>query len=214
MTQINAANPVPAEAGDFQDRPRGTRMKITPFSKGRLGRVALALSLIATGGTTLAEDRPPGKWWIGLEAGPASVHTSDGGRSDRNGRLALALRGGIVAMPSLLVGLQLGGFTEQGSDFNDPARGEGISHAFAIAQWYPGQRREGAYLRAGGGYADHWSNQPAGRNTHGWGLCFGVGWDFSAGAMGYIGPSLSWFQARTGDMNVSALTLGLNWTYH
>jgi hypothetical protein len=189
-------------------------MKIKPSSKKRIGCVMLALTLIAAGSTGIADDRQPGNWWIGLEAGPASVRTSEGGRSDRNGRLALAFRGGVIVTPSLLVGLQLGGFTEQASDVNDPARGEGISHVFAIAQWYPGQRREGPYLRAGGGYADHWSNQSAGRDSHGWGLCFGVGWDFSAGAMGYVGPSLSWFRARTGDMDVSALTLGLNWSYH
>jgi hypothetical protein len=189
-------------------------MKSTPFSWKRIGRIGLALTLLAAGKSGLTDDRQPGKWWIGLEAGAASVHTSEGTRSNRDARLALALRGGIIATPSVLVGLQLGGFTEQASDFNDPARGEGISHAFAIAQWYTGQRREGPYLRAGGGYADHWSNQPAGRNSHGWGLCFGVGWDFSAGTMGYVGPSLSWFQTRTGDMDVSALTLGLNWTYH
>jgi len=189
-------------------------MNTTPSTALRIGRIVVALTLIATGGTTLADDRPPGKWWIGLEAGAASVQTSEGARSDRNGRLALAFRGGIIATPSLLLGVQFGGFTEESTDFNDPSRGEGLSHVFALAQWYPGQRREGPYIRAGGGYADHWSNRPLGNSSHGWGLCFGVGWDFSAGAIGYVGPSLSWFQARTGDMDVSALTLGLNWTYH
>ena len=179
-----------------------------------LGRIGFAVTLAAASGSGIAEERSPGKWWIGLEAGAASVHTSEGALSDRSGRFALAFRGGVIAAPSLLLGLQLGGFIEESADVNDPAKGEGISHAFAIAQWYPGPRREGPYIRAGAGYADHWSNRPGGRASHGWGLSFGVGWDFTAGAMGALGPSLSWFQGHSGDMDYSALSLGLNWTYH
>ena len=108
-----------------------------------LVRIGIAIMLTAAGGPCIAEERSPGKWWIGVEAGAASVHTSEGALSDRSGRFALAFRGGVIATPKLLLGLQLGGFTEESSDFNDPAKGEGISHAFAIAQWYPGPRREG-----------------------------------------------------------------------
>lgn len=193
---------------------RRISVKHTPLSRLRFGHIGLATILIAAGGPCMAEERSPGKWWIGVEAGAASVHTSEGALSDRSGRFALAFRGGLIATPSLLLGLQLGGFTEESSDLNDPAKGEGISHAFAIAQWYPGPRREGPYIRAGAGYADHWSNRRGGRDSHGWGLSFGVGWDFTAGAMGAFGPSLSWFQGRSGDMDYSALSLGLNWTYH
>jgi hypothetical protein len=172
-----------------------------------------ACSLLAASTALAQQDRPVGSWWFGADAGYAALSESYTGEASRDGRFTLNLRGGVVAMPRLLVGGELGGFLLESGNFEDPAKGRGISQIFGVVQYYLGERRAGFYMKAGGGFARFWGSHPTDVNQGGTGVSLAVGYDILTRESGGWGPVLSYTTGSIGSADYNAVSLSLAWTY-
>lgn len=133
------------------------------------------------------------RFWGGFDLGYASLaRTYSVTEATAQGKFTMALRGGIALAAGLLVGVELGGWTLQGSNMWDPATGEAISTRFLIAQVYP-LARQTLFLRGGAGRVEYWNHRPGENGASGAAGIVGLGWDFPLGAAGlYFTPSIDY----------------------
>jgi hypothetical protein len=113
---------------------------------------------------------------------------SNSGSGDANqSAFSLAFGAGYTWDPRLVLGVELGGWTLQGSDLWDPAKGEGIETIFGVARYYP-SRQSPLFVKGGAGVVKYWNNVPGANSGNGWGGALGVGYDVYAKGPMHLAP--------------------------
>ena len=139
-------------------------------------RVLLACAL-AGGACAATADEGTG-FWLGGDIGISSLHRSFSVTgSTRDTEFAMALRGGYAWHPRLLLGVELGGWMLEASDYNDdPTQGVGIRTLYAIAQYHFGPEAR-LFAKAGLGSVKYWNNHPDENGASGIGGVLGAGYE-------------------------------------
>jgi len=149
---------------------------------------------------------------VGVDIGGGNVKSSVNGNNENDSALYLGFRVLYRADPNYLIGLELSGWTLGSGNLWDPSKGEAISQVFFVTQYYP-KVDSGLFLKAGGGYASYWSNQPgeSGRKS-GSGFTLGGGYDYSIQNDWTLTPFVSFGIAKfdRDDRNGWALGVGLS----
>ena len=171
------------------------------------------LSVLALMSTrTDAAGSTTGGFWGGVELGAGNIRRS-AYAAHTDTTIYMAFKGGYAVSERLLLGVELGGYTLEAGDLWDPSKGEGLSQAFLIAQYYLGPTREGWYVKGGGGYVSYWNNNPGGLEDNGWGALLGLGYDWRTEGFGNFGPLLSFDYGKAGDIDYKAVALALSWSF-
>jgi hypothetical protein len=106
-------------------------------------------------------------------------------------KFSLAFSGGYAWDPRLLLGVELGGWTLQGSSNWDPSKGEAIETIFAIARYYPSPESP-LFVKGGGGLVKYWNNRPGEYGANGTGGVLGIGYDVYAKERMHFAPSVEY----------------------
>ena len=134
-------------------------------------------------------------FWAGLDIGVASMKRSYSMTpSSSQTTFALTLSGGYAWNPRLLLGVELGGWTLQASDWwwnSNSSQGQAIETIFAIARYYPIADSR-LFVKGGGGLVHYWTNQPGESGANGWGGMIGVGYDVYVKGSVRVAPSVSY----------------------
>jgi hypothetical protein len=109
----------------------------------------------------------------------------------RESKFSLALSGGHAWDPRLLLGVELGGWTLQGPNLNDPSTSGAIETIFGIAQYYPIPDSP-LFVKGGGGLVKYWNNRPGENGANGRGGVLGVGYDVYAKETMHFAPSVEY----------------------
>jgi hypothetical protein len=184
-------------------------------------RVQLAVLMCATAaltGSAWSADsdgsggKAPTGLWGGIDAGYGILKRSYSVSGDTNqGAFSLAISGGYAWDPRLLLGVELAGWTLQGSNLSDPSQGEGIETIFGIARYYP-IAESPLSVKGGGGLVKYWNNAPGANGASGWGGVLGIGYDvYTKGSM-HLAPVVEYsFGSFTGA--TSSLGIAQNQRY-
>ena len=159
-----------------------------------------------------AEPLQPGQWWGTIELGAGQLHRTTPGFSNNSGRFYLGLAGGIAVDPHVLLGAEFSGWLIQAEDVNDPTKGSGISRVFAVARIYP-QSTSTLHFQIGAGSITGWDKSPSSSYRHGTGWEAGVGYDAVVGTRGVITPFLRYSSGKAGNLTLSAVTIGVGYTW-
>ena len=153
-------------------------------------------------------------FWGGIDAGAGLVGLSYDQEEDEDDVFFyLGFKGGYALNPHFLIGIELGGWLLDASDFNDPDEGRGIGQAFVITQFYPGDESN-FFLKAGAGYVSLWSNRTEDtRRKQGLGVSVGGGYDFRLNETVNLTPFVSFNYGEAGSWNYTAITFGLGMTF-
>jgi hypothetical protein len=155
--------------------------------------VSWFVSLSAVAQSSAEESRTG--FWGGLDIGVASVNRSYSmTASTSQTTFALTLSGGYAWDPRLLLGIELGGWTLQASDWwwnPDSSQGEAIETVFAIARYYPTADSK-LFVKGGGGLVHYWTNRPGESGANGWGGMIGVGYDVYVRGSIRVAPFVSY----------------------
>jgi hypothetical protein len=112
-----------------------------------------------------------------------------------------SLRGGIVVVPSLRLGLEANGWGLETSNPNDPARGVTVNEFLAIAQVYPWPAK-GWYLKGGLGWGEYHTNHANDWGSHAFGAtALGAGYELRVAHNVYVTLSADWARGPLGDAN-------------
>jgi hypothetical protein len=158
--------------------------------------------------------------WGGIDAGSGQLKRSLDAE-DKNGKyLYLGFKGGYTINPYFLIGLEFSGWNIEVTDqyclygyCSDSSEGEGIMQIFLISRYYPSQDL-GFFVRAGGGYVDHWYHRSGElRRKEGWGLTVGGGYDFLFNETIALSPFATFSNGETGNWDYQAITIGLGITF-
>ena len=181
---------------------------------------AFLISISFISATAFAEEKQTrAGFWVGMDAGAGFLKQSlDEGNKDDTA-FFLGFQGGYTLNPHFLIGLELSGWLLETADqfcyygyCSDASEGEGIMQIFLISRYYPSQA-SGLFAKAGGGYVDHWNNNPGEpKSKSGWGLTLGCGYDFLVTENVALTPFASFSYGKTGDWDYSAITFGLGLT--
>ena len=145
-------------------------------------------------------------FWGGIDAGAGYLKQSlDDGDEDGTS-FFLGFKGGYTINPHFLIGLELNGWLIDESDqycyggyCSDASEGEGIMQIFRISRYYPSQEL-GFFVKAGGGYVDHWNNRSGeSKSKSGWGLTVGGGYDFLINEYLALSPFATFSYGETGN---------------
>lgn len=189
----------------------------------RIAAGLLALSFAAAiSAAEPAADESGGFWWSGLDLGGAYLARSFSVTPDTSDtEYAMAFRVGYAWHPSLLLGLELGGFTIQPTDYAG-TRGEAIQQTFVIAQYYPVDRSP-FFLKAGFGHVRYWNNRLGEGDGSGVGGAVGVGYDFAMTGPVHFTPLIEYSMGKydnvtsppgiTQDQRYRAISLKLGLTF-
>ena len=158
-------------------------------------------------------------FWGGIDVGAGYLKQSlDEGDEDGT-HFFLGFKGGYTISPHFLIGIELSGWLIEESDqycyygyCSGASEGEGIMQIFLISRYYPSQE-SGFFLKAGGGYVDHWNNNAGeSKSKSGGGLTVGGGYDFMLNEYLALTPFATFSYGRTDDWDYQAITLGLGLT--
>jgi hypothetical protein len=118
------------------------------------------------------------------------MHPAPPPASRRNG-WELAFAGGLVVTPRWRLGLELGGLGLEASDVWDPSRGESLSQAMVVTDYFFA-RDEGIFVHAGAGWTHYVNNDAELLDWEGggWGGEVGVGYALRAGRHWFVSPVL------------------------
>lgn len=144
----------------------------------RFVKALVSLALCFLPSLVLADDAGTG-WWGAIDAGVGSLQRSysvSGDASDTN--FAMSFRAGYAWHPQLLLGVELGGWVLEASDYNeDPSQGEAVETFLLFAQYYPG-RSSPYFLKGGIGGARYWTTHAGEGSGSGPAAMLGIGRDF------------------------------------
>jgi hypothetical protein len=165
------------------------------------------------------EDHIRDGFWGGIDAGAGFLKQSldEGNKNDTS--FFLGFKGGYTINPHFLIGLELSGWLLEASDqfccygyCSDASGGEGIMQIFLVSRYYPYQE-SGLFAKAGGGYVEHWNNNPGEpKSKSGWGFTVGGGYDFLLNEDIAFSPFATFSYGETGNWDYRAITLGLGIT--
>ena len=158
-------------------------------------------------------------FWGGIDAGAGFLNQSFNDEDQDSTSFYLGFKGGYTINPHFLIGLELSGWLLEASDqycyyayCSDASEGEGIMQIFLISRFYP-SKESGLFAKAGGGYVEHWNNNPGEPSSKsGWGLTLGGGYDFLLGENVALSPFATFSYGKTGNWDYRAITFGLGLT--
>lgn len=156
-------------------------------------------------------------FWGGIDAGYAILKRSYSVTSDTSeSTFSLAVSGGYAWDPRLLLGVELGGWTLQGTNPRDHSEGEAIETIFGIARYYPIPDSP-LFVKGGGGLVKYWNKRPGESGASGTGGVLGVGYEVYASELMHFAPSVQYSVGRfsgatsppgiTQDQRYQAITL-------
>ena len=159
-------------------------------------------------------------FWGGIDAGAGHLKQSFDEGDEDGTSFFLGFKGGYTINPHFLIGLELSGWLIKASDqycyygyCSDASEGEGIMQIFLISRFYPSEEF-GFFVKAGGGYAEHWNNRSGEPNSKsGWGLTVGGGYDFLLNENVALSPFAIFSYGETGNWDYRAITFGLGVTF-
>ena len=170
--------------------------------------LALCLALVHSDVLATNESDQAGVW-VGVDIGGGNVKTSIEGDNENESAHYLSFKALYRLDPHYLVGFELSGWTLESGNLWNPSKGEGISQAFVVTQFYP-KVDSGLFLKAGGGYASHWNNRSGEtRRRSGLGITFGGGYDYPVQDDWVLTPFMAFSIAETDNEDHEAWALGI-----
>jgi hypothetical protein len=145
--------------------------------------------------------------WIALGFGGGQVlRWSDQESAARKTTITVSLRGGIVVVPALRLGLESNGWGLESGDTDDPAKGVTVNETMLIAQVYPWPARN-LYVKGGIGrgefhtmHADDWGSSAWGATV------VGVGYDVRVGRSVFVTLGADWARGPLGSADPRVTT--------
>lgn len=184
-----------------------------------MGCARFAAILLAAATTGALAD--PG-FWVAADAGVASLKRSYSVTDSTQGsEFALSFRAGYSWDPRLLLGVELGGWTLEPQNIEDPSEGEGIRTLYAMAQFYPTGSQW--FVKGGFGTVKYWNQRQGENGASGNGGMLGGGYDFPLYGSWYLTPAIDYSWGKydgavsppgiTQDQSYRAITLRIGVTY-
>jgi hypothetical protein len=179
------------------------------------GAAIAAVLLVISTQPAFPEETERSGAWGGFDIGAGRVERSAGAFEDEDTNVYLGFKLGYVVHPRVLVGVELSGWNQEATDWDDDTKGAGLMQAFAIGRFYP-VRDLNLFARVGGGWARQWAQGPRGEtNTlDGWGTTLGVGYDIPLGDGFAVTPFLNYGFGETGELRYQSITLGTGFTFY
>jgi hypothetical protein len=97
-------------------------------------------------------------------------------------------------------------------NLQDGTKGSGLSQALAVARIYP-QADSAFHVQLGAGSLTGWDNSPAGTRHHGTGWELGLGYDRMISPHGAITPFVRYTNGKAGNLKLSAVTVGVGYSW-
>jgi len=173
---------------------------------------AIAIAIVAAAampGPLLAQREPPARHglWIGLGFGGGQVeHWSDQQPASRKTTLASSLRGGIVVVPALRLGIEARGWGLESGNINDPAKGVTVNETMLIAQVYPWPARD-LYVKGGFGRGEFHTNHADDWGSSAWGATVvGVCYDLRVARNVFLTLAADWARGPLGSADPRVTT--------
>lgn len=175
---------------------------------------------LATASETLSDIAA--RTYVAGELGYAALARDTESDDHRDDTLALAFEGGVHVRPSLAVGVRVGGWTIQPSNFNKPGEGSSISIMALTLRHHPDAMPR--LLLRGNLHASRYTNEaPGAQDAKGSGFAFGVGYEFPVATYLRLTPMLDLSRGKlTTDASVlmpeertryTAISLGVELRY-
>jgi len=166
---------------------------------------AAALTLAAA--TAHAQQRvsaptPRHGLWIGLGFGGGQVrHWSDQEPAAKKTVVTASLRGGIVVVPALRLGLEVNGWGIESGDVWDPSKGVTVNETLLIAQFYPWPAKNW-YLKGGLGWGEFNTAHPGDLGSRALGaVVLGVGYDVRVARSVSVTLAADWARGSLGSVD-------------
>jgi hypothetical protein len=176
--------------------------------------IIAAVLFLADTAMVVAEETERSGFWGGLDVGVGHVERSVGSLDVDGTDFYMGVKAGYVIHPQALLGLELSGWNQEATDWDDPAKGEGLMQVFLISRLYP-MRDSNLFAKVGGGWVRQWVKGPSGKSTlDGWGATLGVGYDFSLTKNWAVTPFFNYSFGKADDQNHQAFTLGAGITFY
>ena len=170
------------------------------------------LGSLETPALRASEPFQPGQGWATAELGCGLLDRSTPGFSDNHARFYFGLEGGLALNAQVLLGLECSGWLIQSGDLNDGSKGSGISQIFAVTRLYP-QPGSPFHVQLGAGSITGWDNTPGGARHNGTGWEVGIGYDRMISSHAAITPFVRYSNGRAGNLKLSAVTVGVGFTW-
>jgi len=167
---------------------------------------AFAIAIVAAAampGLLLAQRAAPRRGlWIGLGFGGGQVrHWSDQESATRKTTVTASLRGGIVVVPPLRIGLEVNGWGIESGDVWDPSKGVTVNETLLIAQVYPWPAKSW-YLKGGLGWGEFNSAHPGDQDSRALGaVVLGVGYDVRVARNVSVTLAADWARGPLGSVD-------------
>ena len=146
----------------------------------------------------LRTPKESGPWWVSMDMGEGQLKlNSDQQDGSRVPTFAIAFQFGHQAGKFARAGVDVGGWTLQAFNLNDPTVGESVGNVMGVVDVFP--LRRGMFVRGGLGWASYTNNQPTGSNGTGfaWKTC--AGYEFSLGRSFRLVPIVGYSAGGLGD---------------
>lgn len=171
--------------------------------------LVVAAVLLAGTATVYAEDSRRSGFWGGLDIGAGRVERSVGSSNNSGADFYMGFKAGYALHPQVLAGVELSGWNQEATDWDDDTKGEGLMQVFLISRLYP-MRDSNLFAKVGGGWVRQWENGPAGKSTlDGWGATLGLGYDIFVGDKWAVTPFLNYGFGKTEKQDHQTITLGV-----
>lgn len=140
-----------------------------------------------------------GPWWISGGLGEGQLRlSSDQQKYKRVSTFAISFAGGHRIGNHVRAGIDVGGWTLQAFDLNNPAVGESVGNVLAVVDYLP-VRKRGLYVRGGVGWATYNNNRPTGTNGSGLAWEAGSGYEFRVRGGLRLAPTVTYAAGRLGN---------------
>lgn len=172
---------------------------------------AIAIAIVAAAampGPLLAQEPPPRRGlWIALGFGGGQVlRWSDQESATRKTTVTVSLRGGIVVVPALRLGLEANGWGLESGNIDDPAKGVTVNETMLIAQVYPWPARN-LYVKGGFGRGEFHTMHADDRGSSAWGATVvGVGYDLRVAPNVFLTLAADWARGPLGSADPRVTT--------
>ena len=141
-----------------------------------------------------------GPWWVSMDMGEGQIKlSSDLQDEKRVPTFAIGFQFGHQAGKFARAGVDVGGWTLQAFDLNDPTVGESVGNVMGVVDVFP--LRRGLFARGGLGWSSYTNNQPTGANGTGFAWKTGAGYEFPLGRSFRLVPIVTYSAGSLGDAN-------------
>ena len=173
-----------------------------------------AVIFLAGTATVYAEEIPRSGFWGGFDIGAGRVERTAGSSNTSGADVYLGFKAGYVLHPQVLAGVELSGWNQEATDWDDSTKGEGLMQVFLISRLYP-MADSNLFAKVGGGWVQQWEKGPSGTSTlDGWGATLGIGYDIPVADKWSVTPFLNYGFGKTESQNHQTITLGVGVTFY